>query len=280
MAEMLDPRLNPYRKDLAAAHLRGQVDAARFVEGTTYEIIEPIADLRRAPAHEAALDTQVLKGERVTVYELSEEGWAWGQLESDAYVGYLSANALGPLGPEPTHQVSVPRTFGFPAADIKLPPMIALPMGARLAVARTTDMFAVDGYGWHYPLGHVAPLYTKQGDFVAIAEMFTGVPYLWGGKSSLGIDCSGLVQLALNAAGRACPRDSYMQERLLGSAVSRADLRRGDLLFWKGHVAIARDAQTLIHANAHHMMVVAEPIAEAVARIQAAVSEVTSIRRL
>lgn len=280
MAEMLDPRLNPYRKDIAAAHLRGQVEAARFVKGTIYEVIEPIADLRRAPAHEAALDTQALKGERVAVYEMSEEGWAWGQLEADGYVGYLSANALGPVGAEPTHRVCVPRTFGFPAADIKLPPMIALPMGSRLAVTRTTDLFAVDGYGWHYPLSHVTPLGEAQGDFVTIAEMFASVPYLWGGKSSLGIDCSGLVQLALNTAGHFCPRDTYMQERVLGSAIALADLRRGDLVFWKGHVAIARDAQTLIHANAHHMMVVAEPAAEAIVRIRAAGSEITSIRRL
>lgn len=277
---MLDPRLNAFRRDIAAVHLRGQVEAAHFVEGTVYEVVEPIADLRRAPAHEAALDTQALKGERVTVYEMSEEGWAWGQLESDGYVGYLSANALGPPGPEPTHHISVPRTFGFPAADIKLPPMIALPMGARLAVARTTDMFAVDGYGWHYPLGHVAPLDATHDDFVAIAEMFAGVPYLWGGKSSLGIDCSGLVQLALNTAGQPCPRDSYMQEQLLGSAVTLANLQRGDLVFWKGHVAIARDAQTLIHANAHHMMVVVESASEAIARIAAAGSDITSVKRL
>jgi cell wall-associated NlpC family hydrolase len=276
----LDPRLTPYRPDIAAAHLRGQVEAAQFVEGKAYEIIEPIADLRRAPAHEAALDTQALKGERVTVYELTEEGWAWGQLAGDGYVGYLSANALGPVSAAPTHRVSVPRTFGFPAADIKLPPMIALPMGAHLTVVRTTDKFAVDGYGWHYPLGHVAPLASKHDDFAAIAEIFAAVPYLWGGKSSLGIDCSGLVQLVLNAAGRPCPRDSYMQERELGSAIALADLRRGDLVFWKGHVAIAGDAQTLIHANAHHMMVVTEPADEAIARIADAGSEITSVKRL
>src|SRR3569623_1715131 len=122
---MLDPRLNPFRPDIAAAHLRGKVEAAHFVEGAVYEVIEPVADLRRDPAHEAALDTQALKGERITVYEISEEGWAWGQLESDGYVGYVSANALGPAGATPTPRVAVPRTFGFPAANIKLPPMLA-----------------------------------------------------------------------------------------------------------------------------------------------------------
>ncbi|MCW5690738.1 MAG: C40 family peptidase [Pseudolabrys sp.] len=277
---MLDPRLNPYRPDLAAAHLRGKVEAAQFVEGTLYEVIEPVADLRRDPAHEAALDTQALKGERVTVYEISEEGWAWGQLESDGYVGYLSANALGPVGATPTHRVAVPRTFGFPAANIKLPPMIALTMGAGIAVARTTDSFAVDGYGWHYPLSHVAPLDAGRDDFVAIAEMFVSTPYLWGGKSWLGIDCSGLVQLALQAVGCTCPRDTYMQEQALGQTVALSDIRRGDLIFWKGHVAIARDAETMIHANAHHMMTAIEPIADAVARIKASGSDVTSVKRV
>ncbi|MFA6265682.1 MAG: NlpC/P60 family protein [Pseudolabrys sp.] len=295
----LDPRLNPYRADIAAAHLRGKVEARHFVEGTEREVIEPIADLRREPAHEAALDTQALKGERITVYELSEEGWAWGQLKSDGYVGYLSANALGPVGAAPTHRVIVPRTFGFPAANIKLPPMIALPMGAGLAVTKTTDKFALDGYGWHYPVAHVAPLGAFAGevdtgspsgnateknatplDFVAIAEMFLNVPYLWGGKSSLGIDCSGLVQLALQTAGAAAPRDTYMQEQALGRPVPFAERRRGDLVFWKGHVAIVRDSETILHANAHHMMVAIEPVADAVSRIQAAGSDITAVKRL
>jgi cell wall-associated NlpC family hydrolase len=276
----LDPRLNPFRRDIAARHLQGQVEAAQFVDGVAQEVIEPIADVRREPAHESALDTQALKGERVTVYETSEEGWAWGQLESDNYVGYLSANALGPVGPKPTHKVCVPRTFGFPAADIKLPPMIALPMGATIDIVRETERFALDGFGWHYPLAHVAPLAKRQPDFVAVAEMFLNTPYLWGGKSSLGIDCSGLVQIALQAAGVACPRDTYMQERALGQPKTLAELRRGDLIFWKGHVAIACDATTIIHANAHHMMVVKESVTEAVTRIKRSGSDVTNIKRL
>ncbi len=276
----LDPRLNPYRRDIAARHLQGQVDAAHFVDGTMYEVIEPIADMRREPAHEAALDTQALKGERVMVYEMSDEGWAWGQLETDGYVGYLSANALGPVGPLPTHRVCVPRTFGFPGPDIKLPPMIALPMGAKIDVAVEIERFALDAFNWHYPLAHVAPLSYRQPDFVAVAEMFMSVPYLWGGKSSLGIDCSGLVQLALQLAGHACPRDTYMQERALGQPKSLTELRRGDLIFWKGHVAIACDATTIIHANAHHMMVAKEPVNEAVIRIKRGGSDVTSVKRL
>ncbi len=276
----LDPRIHPFRPDLAAKHLQGQVEAAHFVEGTELEVIEPIADLRRAPAHEAPLDTQALSGERVTVYELSDEGWAWGQLENDGYVGYLSANALGPLSATPTHRVAVPRTFGFPGPDIKLPPMTALPMGARVTITREVTQFALNGYGWHFPLTHLAPLAATHPDFVAIAERLLHAPYLWGGKSSLGIDCSGLVQLALQTAGTPCPRDAYMQEAVLGTPSSTTDLRRGDLVFWKGHVAIARDAGTLIHANAHHMMVAIEPATEALARIKAAGSDVTSVKRI
>jgi cell wall-associated NlpC family hydrolase len=275
----LDPRLNPYRADLAASHLKGKVEAAHFVDGTRHQVIDPIADLRRAPSHEAPLDTQALAGESVMVYETTDEGWAWGQLEADGYVGYLSANALGPVGPAPTHRVIAPRTFGFPGADIKLPPMIALPMGARLTIVRQDERFAVNGYGWHFPASHLVPLAARQPDFVTVAETLLGAPYLWGGKTSLGIDCSGMVQIALQAAGITCPRDTYVQEAALGQPVALADLRRGDLIFWKGHVAIASDAATIIHANGHHMMVAMEPVAAAVSRIKAAGSDVTGVRR-
>jgi cell wall-associated NlpC family hydrolase len=276
----LDPRIHPFRPDLAANRLQGRVEAARFVEGVPHEAIEPIVDIRHEPAHEAPLDTQALMGERVTVYETSVEGWAWGQLESDGYVGYMSANALGPLRSKPTHRVVAPRSFGFPGPDIKLPPMIALPMGATIEIVREDARFAVNAYGWHFPLSHVAPLAEPQPDFVGVAETLLNAPYLWGGKTSLGIDCSGLVQIALQACGHACPRDTDMQECALGRAASIGDLRRGDLLFWKGHVAIARDGETLLHANAHHMMVAVEPVDEAIARIEAAGSDVTSVRRI
>ena len=276
----LDPRTNPYRADLAAKHLQGQVEANHFVDGTRQQVIEPIADVRHAPAHEAPLDTQALLGETVTVYETTDEGWAWGQCESDGYVGWFSANALGALGPAATHKVCVPRTFGFPGVDIKLPPMIALPMGAKLAIVKQSGRFALNAFGWHFPAAHLMPLTAKQPDFVAVAESLLGAPYLWGGKTSLGIDCSGLVQIALQSAGIECPRDSDMQESALGKPSSLDALQRGDLIFWKRHVAIVRDAASIIHANAHHMMVAIEPVAEALARIKAAGSDVTSVRRL
>jgi cell wall-associated NlpC family hydrolase len=276
----LDPRINPFRPEIAAKYLQGQVEAKRFVEGTHHQVVEPATPLRRAPSHDAQLDTEALLGERIVVYETTGEGWAWGQLETDGYVGWLSANALGPGGAPPTHKVAVPRALAFPGPDIKLPPTAALPMGARLTIARQDERFAVTASGWHVPEVYLAPIKARQPDFVAVAEQFLGVPYLWGGKTSLGLDCSGLVQVSLQAAGIACPRDSDMQELALGKLSSLASLRRGDLMFWKGHVAIARDPESLIHANAHHMMVAIEPATEAIARIKATGSEVTSVRRI
>jgi cell wall-associated NlpC family hydrolase len=277
---MADPRLTPARPDLAAKHLEGKVVAARFAEGTVQEVVAPQAPLRRAPSHEAPLDTEALKGERVTVYEMTDEGWAWGQLEADGYVGWIPANALAAPGPAPTHKVTALRSFVFPGPSIKLPPFEALPLGARLAIAQISERFAVTASGGYVPARHLAPLDVQESDFVAIAERFLHTPYLWGGKTSLGIDCSGLVQVALNACGLPCPRDSDMQEAALGNPAGLSALQRGDLLFWKGHVAIARDSATLIHANAFHMAVAIEPVAQTIARIRAAGSEVTSVRRL
>ena len=274
-----DPRITPARPDLAAKHLEGKVSAAHFIEGEKREVIDAQAPLREAPSPDAPLMTEALMGERVTVYEFNDEGWAWGQLADDGYVGWLPANALLAPRAAPTHKVTALRTLAFPGPSIKLPPTVMPPLGAKLSVTREQDRFAVSPVGF-LPAAHLAPLGRYESDFVAVAERFLGMPYLWGGKTNAGLDCSGLLQVSLAACGIPCPRDSDMQERSLGSPIEAKSLRRGDLVFWEGHVAIARDETTFIHANAFHMGVAIEPIAAAMTRISAAGSEVTSVKRL
>jgi cell wall-associated NlpC family hydrolase len=277
-----DPRVTPARPDLAAAHLRGEVEASRYVDGTDFEVFDPLAPVRKSPVPDAALETEALKGERVTIYDQDGEGWGWGQLHADRYVGWLPMNALRAPGPEPTHKVAAVRTILFPGRSIKAQPVEGLPLGSRLAVTGRDGELARLASGGYVPARHLAPLDAVAPDFVAVAERFLGVPYLWGGKTSLGIDCSGLVQVALTACGIACPRDSDMQ-RALGTSVAPdelAHLRRGDLVFWNGHVGVVRDATTLLHANGFHMAVTSEPLREAIARIGSAGSEVVAVKRL
>ena len=237
-----DPRLTPARADLAARTLEGKVKAARYVDGRAYEVIEPQAPLRAEPAPDAPLSTEALKGEGVTIYDMNAEGWAWGQLAADGYVGWLPSNALVPPGAPPTHKVTALRTLAFPGPSIKLPPLEALPLGARLDIVRIADRMAVTRAGAYVPAAHLAPLDISEPDFVAVAERFLGAP--------------------------------------VAAAMALAKPTRGDLVFWKGHVAIVRDRATLIHANAFHMAVAIEPVAAAIARIRATGVDVASVRRI
>lgn len=285
MNDTLDKRLNAYRPDLADIRLKGRVEADSFVDGRRERVLVSSAALRREPRPDAAQETEALFGEDVRVFEVTEEGWAWVQLVHDGYVGWMAATALGAATGEPTHRVGVPRTLLFPGPDIKMPPLAGLPMGARIT-ARGDASDHNARYVLAAPAGAVVAQHLRlidhaAADYAGVAERFVGVPYLWGGKTTLGIDCSGLVQVALGMAGIDAPRDTDMQERGLGTALAAATpLRRGDLVFWKGHVGIMLDADRLLHANAHHMMTVAEPLAETVARAEAHGSSVTSIRRL
>lgn len=280
---MDDPRLTPARPEVAAKYLEGKVKAARFVTGAEFCVTDAIAPLLERPAADAMLSTQALKGERVTIYDRNDEGFAWGQLNGDGYVGWIPDAALAKPVAAATHKVTALRTFAFPGPSIKLPPVETLSIGARVAVVREDGAFAVTDEGRYLPRAHVGGIDRMERDFVAVAERFIGTPYLWGGKSSLGIDCSGLVQVSLTSAGTGCPRDSDMQRDGLGRELSPAEtkkLQRGDLIFWNGHVAIVRDASTIVHANAHHMATVIENTQDAIARIKVAGSEVTAVKRL
>ncbi|WP_127088530.1 C40 family peptidase [Aquabacter cavernae] len=274
-----DPRLTPARTDLAAEALRGQVEAPRYVQGHHRVVAEPVVPVRHAPFSVASLDTEALLGESVTVYDQDAEGWSWVQLEADGYVGYMPSEMLRvPVEPA-THKVCAPRTFLFPGPDIKMPPLATLPFGARLSVLDGGERFLRLAAGFVFTR-HAVPLDARETDVVEVATRFLGTPYLWGGRSALGLDCSGLVQTALVACGLDCPRDSDMQEKALGLPVPLdGPFQRGDLLFWPGHVALVEDPQTLLHANAFHMMVAREPLAPALARI-AATTPLRSARRL
>jgi cell wall-associated NlpC family hydrolase len=279
----LDPRLTPARPDLAATHLRGQVEAPRYVEGRAARVVMPSAPLRRRPDSNAPLETEALFGETATVYDESE-GWAWAQLNRDEYVGYLPAASLGAPA-EPTHRIAALRTHAYPGPAIKLPPRMALSFGAQLKIVGSEGDFAVSQDGLYVWSRCLAALGALEPDAAAVAELFLEAPYLWGGRTSEGVDCSGLVQTALTAAGVASPRDSDMQEAVLGDLIAidhpEAPLARGDLIFWKGHVGIMRDSVTLLHANGWHMKTVSEPLMEARDRIAAnGGGPVTSVRRL
>jgi cell wall-associated NlpC family hydrolase len=280
---LFDRRVTPARPDLAADHLRGLIDAPRYAQGQAKRVVAASAPLRRFPDVGAALETEALYGESVTVYDESE-GWAWAQLDRDRYVGYLPGAALGEPS-EPTHQVAALRVHAYPGPSIKLMPRMALSLGARLMIVGREGDFAVAEDGLHVWARHLAESGWREPDYVAVAERFLETPYLWGGRTSEGIDCSGLVQTALAAAGVASPRDSDMIEAALGEPIAIDDpatpLERGDLVFWKGHVGIMRDSVTLLHANGWHMRVVSEPLSETRGRIAAnGGGEVTSVRRL
>ncbi len=275
---MSDPRLTLARPDLADMDLQGLVAAAEYDVPTGWQVAVPAAALRKAADPMAEQWDQLLFGERFWVLDV-KDGFAWGQAARDGYVGFVDEDDLVPLGAPATHQVAVLRTYAFAEPSIKSRPRGLYSLNALTAIEAVEGRFAKgQGTGW-FIAAHLAPIGVGLDDYVAVAQGFLGAPYQWGGRESLGLDCSGLVQQALAACGQAVPRDTDLQAAFF-TPITEAERRRGDLVFWKGHVAILLDAETILHANAHHMAVAIEPLAEAVARIEAAGSStVTGWRR-
>ncbi|WP_183753671.1 NlpC/P60 family protein [Rhizobium sp. BK181] len=281
---MLDRRLHAYRPDLAEAGLEGRVEALRFVAGTPARIAVPVIGLRPAPDIAKGIDTELLFGEDVTVFDRAD-GWCWVKAASDGYVGYLPETALSDRFAEPTHVVTVQRTFLYLEAELRKPYKSILSMGSRVRIVGETETrgnrYAMLEDGTAIFAKHVQPIGAGDGgDYVDVATRFLETPYLWGGRSGLGIDCSGLVQLSMLMTGRSAQRDTDMQSATLGEPIDRSELRRGDFVFWKGHVAVLEDPETIIHANGHTMTVARENFEDAVKRIGWLYEQPTGYRRL
>ncbi len=288
MAEkVLDPRVNAYRPDLADQRLAGRVSADRFVVGQRGRIVRPTIGLRGAPGFDKPLVSEALMGESVLVFDTTvgpEPRWSWIQQDRDTYVGYVPAEAVTYHPLETTHRVSALGTWLYPEADIKAPPLTHVVLGSEIRVTSLGERFAKLDNGAFIIARHITEKGRFARDFVAVAERFLGTPYLWGGRTRLGLDCSGLVQVALEATGVPCPRDSDMQEAVIGETLTTGgnleSLDRGDLVFWPGHVGIMSDGVMLLHANAFHMSVVTEPLANAVERIGRGGSRVSTVKRI
>lgn len=275
---MLDKKLNPYRDDIAAIKLKGEVIAQEFREPVKYQITSPRAKLSIKPENNAEQETEILYGEIFEVYEI-KDGFAWGQATLDNYVGYVEAKHLSDNIFEPKYKIKaqVTHAFEMPRVQAKINATLSINSFVNITDKTENGYIYCEGLGYIYG-DHICPIDEYYKDPIETAERFLELPYTWGGKSGMGVDCSGLVQSAFSACGIFYPRDAYMQEKI-GTEISFGNQEKADLVFWKGHVAICIDKDTIIHANAHHMKTAIEPLEVAIKRTEAKGIPVTSIKR-
>lgn len=276
-----DARTHAWRADIADAALEGRVESAHFVHPVPHRLTGGAARMMRLkPDHGSVAVSELLPGERFDVLH-SDGGWAWGYSAHDRYVGYIEADALRTDAPARTHRTTVPTALAFSRPDIKSDVLYTLPMNAEIAAEVYDEAFLRTTRGVFIHKRHVGDIGTFASDPVAVAALFAGSPYKWGGRTQAGIDCSGLVQIALEACGIACPRDSDLQAAALGRALEGDGYRRGDLVFFPGHVGIMIDGARLLHANAFFMATVVEPLADVTARLRPRHEQpITAVRRL
>jgi hypothetical protein len=274
-----DPRQTLARPDLAARALEGRVTAAAYVDPSPMVCRVPTAALRTASDDDARQEDQLLFGELFDVLE-TKDGWLWGQARRDGYVGFARASGFQAPGDPPTHRVSALRAYAFSGPDLLAPPAGLYSLNALVCVEAQDGRFLRgQGAGW-FVESHLAALGDFESDPAAVAERYLGAPYLWGGRDSLGLDCSGLLQQALYACGLACPRDTDLQFTALGAPAPAGDLKRGDLVFWDGHVGMMLDDTRLIHANGRDAATAIQPLSEAIEQIMPLRGAPVGFRRL
>lgn len=270
----LDRRLNVYSDTVADRQLQDRISAERYVDGVAVQVCVPVADLSPSSTSTSAIEAQLLLGQSAKRFD-QKDGRSWIQADHNRYVGWVDDNCLSSKILLPTHRVVVPRTFIYPGPELKLRPDSQVSMGSLVTVTRTVKErgtnYAILENGQAMIQSHLQTVKEQSQDYVTVAESLLNTPYLWGGDSAFGLDCSGLVQLTMAMTGHSVLRDSDMQAATIGQPISPgpdfADLKRGDLIFWKGHVAIVQGNGDVIHANGHTMTVASEPLRAAIDRI-------------